>query len=160
MKRCICVWYYFWNPHLTFYCFIKSIFKKVNKDLWMFTKHHTCKMSFDHIYNIAYIIWINKLKWICASLMTKWMITNNQFRYGMFGNPNFAFINILKEFCMNILLNKNIHICIHDQLNLRYFHWIFFGNLLIKKSISNIFIYMGKWLALSSIEMSLLDDKS
>jgi hypothetical protein len=39
-----------------------QISTKLDKDLWIFRKHYTCKMSFGHCYKIAYIILKNKIK--------------------------------------------------------------------------------------------------
>jgi hypothetical protein len=44
----------------------------------------------------------------------KLLITNNLLGYNMFENPEFPIINIWKNLCMNILLNKN-DIYMHSQ---------------------------------------------
>jgi hypothetical protein len=39
--------------------------------------------------------------------MTNFFITNDLLGYNMFENPKFPIINIWKNVCMNLLLNKN-----------------------------------------------------
>jgi hypothetical protein len=46
--------------------------------------------------------------------MTKLVITNNLLGYNMFENPKFPIINIWKNLCMNLLLNKN-NLFMHSQ---------------------------------------------
>jgi hypothetical protein len=46
----------------TFDIFIIVLINKIELGLTMFTKRYTCKISFNHCYKIAYMIWINKLK--------------------------------------------------------------------------------------------------
>jgi len=46
--------------------------------------------------------------------MIKLVITNNLLGYNMFENPKFPIINIWKNLCMNLLLNKN-NLSMHSQ---------------------------------------------
>jgi hypothetical protein len=51
--------------------FLKSISNKIKKDLWKFRRQILhAKSHFYHCYMIAYIIWINKLKYFCACLVS------------------------------------------------------------------------------------------
>jgi hypothetical protein len=46
--------------------------------------------------------------------MTKLVITKSLLGYNMFENPKFPIINIWKNLCMNLLLNKN-DLYMHSQ---------------------------------------------
>jgi hypothetical protein len=46
--------------------------------------------------------------------MTNVVIINNLLGYNMFGNPKFPIINIWKNLCMSLLLNKN-DLYMHSQ---------------------------------------------
>jgi hypothetical protein len=46
--------------------------------------------------------------------MTKLVITSNLLGYNMFANPKFPIINIWKNICMNLLLNK-IDLSMHSK---------------------------------------------
>jgi hypothetical protein len=43
-----------------FFCFIKSIFNKIEQGLMNIYKTLYMKIPFDHYYKMTYIIWINK----------------------------------------------------------------------------------------------------
>jgi hypothetical protein len=69
------------NVYLWTILYLTSTFENLSltksiKDLWMFTKHYTCKMSFDYCYKIVCIIFINKIKQLCACFMKKSMVNN------------------------------------------------------------------------------------